>query len=139
MFFFSLHGRTLHLSRLLMLFISRLGIPHIPLIYLTFLQHDGIASDGCCRPFVRACLYQASEREHITQLLEQPRQAAVLQAECPVEVALHAAVQGEWERWVGHMKARPKPLVVQEYIAQMHETQQASLQPARSTRGHKLC
>ncbi|KAK9796984.1 hypothetical protein WJX73_006710 [Symbiochloris irregularis] len=47
--------------------------------------------------FVRACLFQPSKHQRIQDLLESETASAV-QADCPTEVALHAAAQNEWER-----------------------------------------
>ena len=47
---------------------------------------------------MRACLFQASEREHIAKLLDQPQKAAVLQEECAAHIALHAAAHDQWDR-----------------------------------------
>ena len=51
-----------------------------------------------CRPFARACIFQPSEWGRITNLVDHPSHATLLQSECPVETALLPAVQGEWER-----------------------------------------
>ena len=57
-----------------------------------------------CRSFVRACLFQPGERQRLDTLVGSaagdPARMSALQRAAPVELAVHAASSGSWDRCV---------------------------------------
>ena len=69
---------------------------------IKMLEHK-LASVRCsCRPFVRSCLFQASERQRLTNLVQQAgsdsHMSAMLESHAAVEVAAQAAISRQWDR-----------------------------------------
>ena len=56
----------------------------------------------CCRSFVRACLFQPGERQRLDSLVglagADAERMTALQRAAPVELAVHAASSGSWDR-----------------------------------------
>ena len=61
-----------------------------------------IMGEPSCRPFVRACLFQPGERQRLDGLVSsasaEADQMGTLQRAAPVELAIHAASSGSWDR-----------------------------------------
>ena len=65
-------------------------------------SNDKVLRKKACRSFVRACLFQPGERQRLDSLVglaaADAERMSALQRAAPVELAVHAASSGSWDR-----------------------------------------